>query len=75
MRNVVQLSLAANDILFMRKWNYAFSSLRSLLRESGKMANIHLKKQTNSVIEWLKNYWTRLSQNMVISQIDILQLS
>ena len=45
MRNVVQLCLAANDILFMRKWNYAFSSLRSLLRENGKMANIHLKKK------------------------------
>ena len=41
MRNVVQLCLAANDILFMRKWNYAFSSLRSLLRENGKVANIH----------------------------------
>ena len=24
MRNVVQLSLAANDILLLRKWNHAF---------------------------------------------------
>ena len=45
MRNVVQLCWAANDILFVRKWNYTFSSLRSLLRENGKMANIHLKKK------------------------------
>ena len=46
MRNVVQLCLAANDILFMRKWNYAFSSLRSLLRENGKYS---LKKKENKL--------------------------
>ena len=47
-----------------------FSFLRSLLRENGRslrFPRIFIKK-TNSVIEWLNNYWTRLWQNIVICQ-------
>ena len=49
MRNVVQLCLAANNILLMRKWNQAFSFLRSLLRENGRslrFPKIFIKNQT-----------------------------
>ena len=48
-RNVVQLFLAANTILLMRKWNHAFSFLQLLLRENGRslrFSKIFLKKQT-----------------------------
>ena len=51
MRNAIQLSLAAHNILHMR--NVLFSFLRSLLRENGsslRFQNIFIKK-TNSVIE------------------------
>ena len=47
-----------------------FSFLRSLLRENGWslcFPRIFIKK-TNSVIEWLNNYWTRFLQNIVICQ-------
>ena len=53
MRNAVQLRLATNNILYMRKGNLAFSFLRSLLRENGRslrFPRIFVKK-TNSVIE------------------------
>ena len=46
------------------------SFLRSLLHENGRslrFPRIFIKK-TNSVIEWYNNYWTRLSQNIVICQ-------
>ena len=49
MRNVVQLCLAANNILLMRKWNQAFSFLRSLLHENGRSLHfpkIFIKNQT-----------------------------
>ena len=36
MRNVVQLGLAANNILHICKGNRAFSFLRALLRENGR---------------------------------------
>ena len=53
MRNAVQLCLAANNILHMRKGNRAFLLLASLLRESGRslrFPRIFIKK-TNTVIE------------------------
>ena len=53
MRSAVQLCLAANNILLMRKGNRAFSFLRLLLRENGRslrFSRIFIKK-TNSVIE------------------------
>ena len=45
MRNVVQLCLASNNILLVRKWKHAF--LRSLLRENGTLGfpKIFIQKQ------------------------------
>ena len=54
MRNAVQLCLAANNILHMRKETVLFSFLLSLLRENGRslrFPRIFIKK-TTSVIEW-----------------------
>ena len=47
-----------------------FSFLRSFLRENGRSLRFPRMfiKKTNSVIEWWNNYWTRLSQNIVICQ-------
>ena len=48
MRNVVQLGLAANNILHMRKGNRGFLLLRSLLRENGRslrLPRIFIKKK------------------------------
>ena len=53
MRNAVQLCLAANNIMHMRKENRAFLFLLSLLRENGRslrFPRIFVKKP-NSVIE------------------------
>ena len=49
MRNAVQLCLAANNILLLRKETVLFSFLRSLLRENGRslrFPRIFIKKQT-----------------------------
>ena len=51
MRNVVQLYLAANNILLMRKLKHAFSFLRSLLCENGTFPKTFNIKKTNSVTE------------------------
>ena len=46
-----------------------FSFLRSLLREKWQIASLPENiEKTNLVIEWLNNYWIRLSQNSVICQ-------
>ena len=63
--------LAANNILHMRKGNHAFLLLAIALAWKWQIASlpkdIHEKKRTNSLIEWLNNYWSRLSQNIVLS--------
>ena len=52
MRNVVQLCLAANNILLIRKYESTlFSFLRSLLRENGSLPKIFVKKQAR----WLND--------------------
>ena len=52
MRNVVQLRLAANNILLIRKCESTlFSFLRSLLRENRSFPKIFIKKQTR----WLND--------------------
>ena len=52
MRNVVQLCLAANNILLIRKYESTlFSFLRSLLRENGSLPKIFIKKQAR----WLND--------------------
>ena len=49
----------------MRKRNHAFLLLVIVLAWKWH-PGIFIKKKTNSVIEWENNYWTRLSQNIVI---------
>ena len=75
MRNVVQLFLAANTILLMRKWNHAFSFLRSLLHENGRslrLLKIFLKKQ----IQWSNDKtiielgYCKISWFVSVSQIN-----
>ena len=52
MRNVVQLRLAANNILLIRKYESTlFFFLRSLLRENGSLPKIFIKKQAR----WLND--------------------
>ena len=70
MCNAVQQCLAANNILLMRKGNWAFLLLAiAHLKMADHFASqgYSLKKQT-----WWSNdktiYWTRLSQNIMICQ-------
>ena len=71
MRNVVQLCLAnclaANNILLMRKWNHAFSFLRSLLCKSGRslrFPKILIKKQTR---------WSNDKTIIELSHLNLVQ--
>ena len=57
MRNAVQLCLAANNILHMRKKTVLFSFLLSLLRENGRslrFPRIFMKKKNKLVDRMIK---------------------
>ena len=75
MRNVVQLFLAANTILLMRKWNHSCSLLIYVISVitpgrqrvlTGFRRYYLLKKQTKWSNDINNYYWTWLSQNIVI---------
>ena len=71
MCNVVQLCLAANNIRLMRKGNHFFLLLAITLAWKWQIASLpeDIRQKTNAVIEcWNNNYWTQLSQNIVICQ-------
>ena len=72
MRNVVQLFLAANTILLMRRWNHACSLLVYVIsvitpgrqRVLTAFRRYYLLKNKLSD-RMKKNYWTQLSQKYV----------
>ena len=66
MRYVVQLCLAANNFLPMRKWHQAFSFLQSLLRENGR--SLHFPKM------FIKNQ-TRWSNDKIIIKLGCRKIS
>ena len=67
MRCIVFICFVANNTLLMRYCDYAFvwrNEIASPERSESDFKNM----KTNLVIEWYKNYWTRLSQNIAIYQ-------
>ena len=66
MLNVVQLCLAANHILLMRKWNHIFSPSCDCFYIKMAKWQMFIRKQTRWPNDKTIYYSTRLSQNIVI---------
>ena len=58
--------LQNNNILLMRNWNYALLWKWRIGSPKSQRVIWHIKLIKRTVIQLLNNYWTRLSQNIVI---------
>ena len=70
MRNVIQLCLAANNILLMREWNHAFLLLAIALAWKWQIASQMIKNKLSD--RMIRQFWIWLSQNILTRLADQL---